>query len=221
MLSLFKKSDDQVQKDVLQELRYDPSISADRIAVNAIDGVIILQGTVVHFHDKAKAKVAALRVAGVREVIDGMKVQMPDSLTRTDGDIAKAARMSLDWYYKIPKGIDVEVRSGLVTLKGEAEWAYQRNLAEKIVSQLRGVKGIYNHITIRTIAMPADIKVRIENALKRAAKKDACRIQVTVEGENVVLTGEVNSFSEFHDAGHAAWSAPGVMKVENNLRFVN
>ena len=221
MLSLFKKSDDQVQKDVLNELRNDPSLNADLIAVNAIDGVVIMQGSVTHFHDRTKAKKAALRVGGVREVIDSLRVKIAESFLRTDEDIEKAARISLDWHYKIPKGIDVEVRNGFITLKGETEWDYQRNLAEKTVSQLMGVAGVYNHITIRTIAKPADIKVRIESALKRAARNDGLRIHVSVEGEKVVLTGEVNSFSEVQDARLAAWSAPGVMAVENKLTFVH
>lgn len=221
MLSLFKKSDEEVQKDVLSELREDPSLGSELIAVNAIDGVVILQGTVVHFLDRKKAKDAAMRVSGVREVIDGLKVNLSESLARTDGDIVKAALISLEWNYKIPKGIEVEVRKGFVTLKGETEWHYQRNLAEKIVSQLMGVAGVYNHLTIRTIARPDDIKVRIENALTRAAKNDGRRIKVSVEGGKVVLTGEVSSFSEVQDARLAAWSAQGVMAVENNLNFLH
>ena len=219
MLSVFNKPDADVQREVLNELKSDPSLKAELIFVNAIDGLVILQGSVHHHFDRTNANAAALRVGGVREVVNELRVDLSEKSQRTDENIAKTAVMLLDWNYTIPKGIKVEVRNQCITLKGETEWAYQRNLAEKTVSKLKGVAGVCNRIKIRTTARPANVKFRIESALKRAAKKDARKIIVSVEGDKVVLTGEVNSFSEMQDARLAAWSAPGVVSVENKLTF--
>lgn len=217
----FEKTDQQMQKDVVNELKWDPSVTPERISVTVSDGIVTLSGSVPHYVDKMTAEEAAQRVGGVRAVADEVEVKMDASYVRSDEDIAKAALSAMEWNYQIPLGLKVTVDEGWVTLIGETEWDYQRNAAEVTVGQLMGVCGVYNEIKLKAKVQPGDIKTRIENALKRSAENESRKINVDVNGDQVTLSGDVHSLPNIEDARFAAWSAPGVMKVENNLRFTN
>jgi osmotically-inducible protein OsmY len=81
-----------------------------------------------------------------------------------------------------------------------------------------GVRGVTSEITLKSKVQPADIKTRIEDALKRSAENEGRNINVAVDGDCVTLSGNVHSVSEIEDSKFAAWGAPGVVNVENKLR---
>ncbi len=219
MFNMFDKTDTQIQKDVMTELKWDPSVSPARISVTAEDGIITLHGTVPHYSDKTRAEVAAQRVGGVRAVADELEVNLLESYIRSDEDIAKAAATALEWSYQVPSSVSVTVDRAWIYLRGETEWEYQRQAARNCVSSLMGVRGVTSEISLKSKIQPSGIKIRIEEALKRSAESDAQKIKVEVAGTQVTLSGTVHSFSEIEDARFAAWSAPGVMSVENDLRL--
>ena len=219
MFNLFKKSDAKIQEDVMNELQWDPSVTSADINVTAKDGIITLRGTVPHFYEKTTAEDAAQRVGGVRAVADEMEVKLINRYQRDDGDIAEAAINALKWNYQVPQGIKVTVEKGWLTLKGKAEWDFERQAAKDSVSSLLGVIGVDNEITIKSKLQPSDVKTRIEAALKRSAESEGRKIDVAVDGSQVTLTGNVQSYSEIETARTAAWSAPGVMSVENELTY--
>jgi osmotically-inducible protein OsmY len=220
MFNFFKKTDQQIQQDVLAELAWNPSITANKITVTAKDGVVTLHGSVPHYFEKNSAEEAAQRVGGVRAVADELDVDLLGSYARSDSDIAKAAIDALDWNYSVPDGVRVNVEKGWVTLKGDAEWDYERTAATNAVKPLMGVCGVSNDMVLTTKIQPSDVKKRIEEALKRSAESEGREISVAVSGDKVTLSGNVHSLSEIEDARYAAWGAPGVMKVENNLKLV-
>ena len=219
MFNFYEKKDSQIQQDVLTELKWDPSITATEISVTANDGVITLRGSVPHYFEKTAAEDAAQRVGGVRAVADELSVELAGPFQRSDKDIAETALTALNWNYSVPEGVDVVVEKGWITLKGEAEWDYERNAAKNSVSQLLGVRGVTNNITIKAKVQASDVKTRIEDALKRSAESEGRKITVAVNGDRVTLSGSVESFSEIEDARCAAWNAPGVMTVDNQLRI--
>lgn len=219
MSTSVQKTDSQIQKDVINEIKWDPSITASEVSVTAHDGVVTLRGSVPHYFEKSSAENAAQRVSGVRAVADEIEVNMMGSYQRSDEQIAEAALSALAWSYSAPKDLKVSVDKGWITLKGVADWDYQRNAAKDAVSQLMGVCGVSNYIGIKSKVQPTDIKTRIEEALRRSAETEGQKISVSVDGDKVTLTGNVYSFSESEDARHAAWMAPGVMSVENNLKI--
>ena len=219
MFNFFSKTDSQIKQDVINEIKWDPSVTSTQVIVTANDGIVTLRGSVPHYYEKSKAEDAAQRVGGVRAVADEIEVNMLGSFNRSDEQIAEAAVSAIDWSYSVPKGIKISVEKGWVTLKGEAEWDYQRTAAKDAVSQLRGVRGVTNSISITSKAMSSDVKTRIEDALKRSAESEGRKISVSVSGDKATLTGNVHSFAELEVARHAAWMAPGIMFVDNNLKI--
>jgi osmotically-inducible protein OsmY len=217
MFNFFKKDDSQIQRDIMTELRWDPSIDSDQITVAVKDGIATLSGSLPHYFEKSSAEKAAQRVGGVRAVADEMTINLLGSYERSDADIAEAALSALKWNYQVPDGVKVSVDRAWITLSGETQWDYERNAAEDAVTLLMGVRGVTNNISIKSSVQSSDIKTRIEDALKRSAESEGRKINVAVDGSEVTLTGNVHSFSEMEVAKLAAWGAKGVMTVENNL----
>ena len=212
------KSDTQLQSDVMAELKWQPSVNAAHIGVAAKDNVITLTGQVAHYTEKAAAEDTVKGVYGVKAVANDIKVELFGSSYRSDQDIAEAALSAIMWNSEIPNDrVTVIVKDGWVTLEGTLDWQYQKDAAQRCVHYLMGVKAVTNSIGIKPTAKWADVKSEIEDAFRRSADLDARRIGVATHGGTVTLSGSVSSFSERDEAVMAAWSAPGVTSVTNDL----
>ena len=213
-----KITDEQIQREVLAELAWEPRIRPNEIGVVVKDGVVTLTGWVDSYTKRWAAEEAAHRVRGVKAVANEIEVRLPGAAERTDTDIAAAAVQALRWDVFVPADkIDVTVSKGFVTLRGTLDWQFQKEDAEKALRRLPGVKGVLNAITVKPPMTPSDLKKKIEEALVRSAQTDAARITVEVHGSKVILRGIVRSWAEKQEAERTAWSAPGVTEVDNRI----
>ena len=216
MTETLKRTDESIRADVLSELKWDPKITSSDIAVAVKDGVVTLSGYATTYWEKDAAEKAVKRIYGVRGIANDIEVKLASK--RTDPEVARDAVRELESHISIPSDkIKVTVKNGWVTLEGSVDWQYQKNLAESAVKKLTGVVGVSNMIEVKPRVSPSEIKGKIEEALKRSAELNARRITVEVEGSTVKLYGAVRAWAEKTEAERAAWSAPGIARVENHI----
>jgi osmotically-inducible protein OsmY len=207
-----------IQKDVEDELAWEPSIDEANIGVAVNNGIVTLSGQVVTYGERYRAENAALRVRGVRAVANDLAVEIGPKLQRTDAEIAQSALTAIGLMVSVPKDrIQVVVRNGEVTLEGDVEWDYHRKAAGRAVRDLAGVKKVINLLALKPRVTANDVKRKITAAFHRSAQLDADHVQVEVDGRHVTLRGTVSSWEEKRDAERTAWSAPGVGDVRNLL----
>lgn len=208
------KPDLELQQDVAAELSWDVSIGAARISAKVHGDIATLSGEVDSYARRWRAGDAALRVRGIRGVLNELHVRLPASCQRPDAEIAEIARVALRWNSLVPaEGVAVTVEDGMVTLSGQVEWEHQRHAAEAELRDMIGVRDLLNLIEVRPVAEPRHVATRIEAALRRLFRRRARNVSVIVNGGTVTLHGQLDSWSERLAARHAAWGAPGVRNV--------
>lgn len=212
------KSDAQIKADVEEELAWDPVVDEAAVGVSVRDAVVELSGTLGSWAEKLAAERAALRVGGVQGVALAIRVQPRPGAERSDADIVQACQHALAWSARLPEGaVKVLVEHGRVTLSGDVDHHGQRLAAEAAVAELMGVVAVVDEVRVRPPAGDTDIRAGIRQALQRQADRDARRIDVHVDGTRVALSGRARTWADREAAVAAAWAAPGVTQVVNEI----
>jgi osmotically-inducible protein OsmY len=212
------KTNESLQKDVQDAIKWEPLLHAAEIGVIVKDGIVTLTGTVNSYTKKLEAEDAAKKVAGVKAVVEKIEIKYGNSDKKDDPEIAKEVLNALKWNWSVPDDkIKVKVEKGWVTLDGEIDWHYQKESARNSIKNLTGVLGISNNLKVHTEVLDEIERKDIERALERNWSIDNADIDVDVHGNRVTLTGTVDSFYEKEEAERVAWNANGVRNVKNEL----
>lgn len=210
------KTDVHLQRDVLDELDWEPSVDAAHIGVTVNEGVVTLTGHVPVYAEKHSAEEVAKRVHGVRAVANEVEVRPTDAHVRDDEDIASAAVHALQWDARVPaEQVQVIVEQGWIKVEGTVEQQFQKAAVDRAIRHLSGARGLTNAILVAPQEALTGIKADIEGALRRNAILSARKLSVELDGSTVTLTGDVHSHSELEEAERTAWTAPGVRQVQN------
>ena len=212
------KTDNALQRDVLAELQWDPRVDHSHIGVAAKDGVVTLSGIVPSYAEKVAAEKAAQRVQGVKAIAEEIEVRFAFDPKSSDSEIGQRILAIFNWDVTIPHDrLKVKVEHGFVTITGNVEWNFQKKAAFKAASRVGGVKGVVNLIELAAKPTPDDVRDRILSAFQRTSLLDANSIDISVLGGTMKLGGRVRGWNERKIAEQAAWSAPGVTRVEDDI----
>ena len=211
------KTNEDLQRDVQNAIKWEPLLTAAQIGVTAKDGIVTLSGVVDTYAKKTQAETAAKNVSGVKVVAENIEVNYGSSFVKNDTEIATEILNAWRWNWEVPEAeIKVKVEGGWVTLDGKVEWNYQKEAAKKAVINLTGVKGVSNNISIKTESHDAIEEGMIEKAIGRSWIDDS-EIEVKVTGHTVNLKGMVGSIYQREEAGRIAWNTPGIWMMHNDL----
>jgi osmotically-inducible protein OsmY len=214
-------TDREMRLHVESALDWEPSVEATAVGVTVTDGIVTLRGDVGTYREKQTAERVVLGVYGVKGVANDLVVRPVNGYERTDSDIAQSAVAALQLNYVVPRNkVTVSVADGWLTLKGQVIWQFQKDAAARAVRDLAGVLGVSNQIAIQPNVKANDVQAKIVAAFKRSAEIDSRRVRVNVNNGEVVLTGNVRSWAERQEAERAAWAAPGVTSVDDQLDVV-
>lgn len=212
------KSNEELQKDVMDAIKWEPLLNAAEIGVTVKDGVVTLSGIVNNYSKKAEAEHAAKNVSGVNAVVEKIEIKFDSNEKKNDNNLADEIVHSLKSKWDIPDNkIKVKVENGWITLDGELHWNYQKQTAVRSINSISGITGITNNIVIKSEIHDGIEKKDIELALLRNWAIDDSDIKVSVEDNVVNLSGKVDSWYQKDEAGRIAWNAPGVSKVRNEI----
>ncbi|GEP51074.1 ornithine aminotransferase [Flavobacterium noncentrifugens] len=211
------KTNEELQKEVQDAIKWEPLLHAAEIGVTVKDGIVTLSGTVDNYYKKTEADYAAKKVAGVRAVVENIKVQYADAYSKSDANIASDLLVSFEKSLFLPSTLKFTVEDGWVTLDGEVEWNYQKEIGRISATEILGVKGVTNQIVVKPSSQSAIEKKHVENALARHWGINAKDIIVSVSGTTVTLSGNVTSLYQKEEAVRIAWNTPGVAFVKNEL----
>jgi len=212
------KTDFEIQKDVMAELKWEPMLNAAEIGVAVKNGIVTLTGMVSNYAKKSAAEHATLRVKGVLAVAEELEVKLGEGEKITDSEVAANVVNTLRWNTSIPdEQIKIRVTNGWVYLSGEVNWNFQKDAVINAIRGLKGIKGVNNEITIKPRVQTAIIKENIRKALQRKATFEVDNIKIETIGDRVVLKGAVKSWDERKAIANAAWSAPGVASVDDEI----
>ena len=214
------KSDIQIQKDVMDELKWEPFLKTSEIGVAVKNGIVTLSGQVDTYSKKLSAEKAAKRMAGVKAIAEDIQIGVSPAYNKPDTEIAEAVLNALKWHTVVQEEkLKIKVENGNVTLEGEVEWEFQRINAKTAIENIAGVRSVINLITVKPKIAASDIERKISAAFHRNATIDAGKITAEVMGSRVTLRGMVRSFTEKEDAENAAWAAPGVTGIDSKLEI--
>ena len=214
-------SNNELERQVSDELLWDPKIDNSAIAVSANDGVVSLRGTVASFRQKREAQKDAKHVSGVKGVTNELEVRILTKDRRADADLRGDVLQALVLNSVVPPTIDANADDGNVTLTGTANWMFQRDEAEAVASSVRGVISVDNEVDLVPPGPSAhDVQHSIKKAMERNAKLDADSVTVESENGTVTLRGTVNSWADHDAALDAAWAAPGVTRVKDHIEVL-
>lgn len=216
------KTDAQLKQDIIDQLKWQNDIDETQIGITVKDGLVTLTGLVFSYPIKLAVEDAVKKVAGVKAIAEDIKVGYISELNKTDTEIANSAVNAIEWNASVPNDkVLVEVENGWITLSGTLEYSYQREAARRTVEYLTGVKGVTNNISLKQAVKPVDVKEKIIKAFTRSALIDAQGIIIETSDHAVKLKGKVRSITEKEEAQKAAFNAPGVYAVQNELKVVS
>lgn len=216
------KSDIELQRDVMDEILWEPILHAAEIGVIVKQGVVTLVGSVKNYAEKIAAENAAKRVKEVNTVVMDINIRMANECRRTDKDLTKAALNALKWSSFVPEDrLKLKIENGWITISGEVEWQFQKESATSAVEHLVGVRGVSNFIKVRPVLNTILVKDVIKKALERSADIDADKIDIKLSGGKILLTGKVRSWGQRKEVERAVWATPGVIDVNDQLTIAS
>lgn len=215
------RTDNAIQRDVLEELKWDAAVDARNLGVTVAGGIVTITGQVSTYGENREAERLTEMIPGVKEVIVNLEVVTADAFG--DAELGVAVRNALSWAAYLPiDAVSARVEDGWVTLSGTVHSGFQRQNAENAVQFMRGVKGLTNAITVANRDAPvADMKANIESALTRRYDAQDQHVVVSVDGRIVTLSGTVTNGWQRYLMRNSAWNAPGVEDVRDHMRIVD
>lgn len=218
-----KNNDETIKKTIIDTLYWDSRVDASDVKVQVDNREVILRGTVPNYASSEAALFDAYRVSGVTKVDNQLLVKYPSEIeTPLDGEIKTNIETQLALYDSIKDSdIQVSVKNGKIVLNGHVDAYWKKFKAEQIISDLTGVTGIHNALTVvPTKAIVDDVIADdIVGAISRSSIVDVNAIDIQVKNGEATISGAVSNRVEYEAVLDAVSNTFGVKNIVNNIHI--
>lgn len=215
------RSDEDIKRDILEQLEWDTRLDESRIDAEVHDGIVTLKGTAPSQYARDTAYTDAWSIRGVREVLVDVDVHHGPSVhPADDARVQTEVFNTLNTNASIDASkIFVDCHHGRVTLTGTVDAFWKKGYAQSLASAVIGVIDIDNQLSIVPTHKASDEEIagNVVGALARDVRVRAEDVNVVVENGVVKLSGSLPDYHAREAALGAAIYTPGVVDVEDHL----
>jgi osmotically-inducible protein OsmY len=152
-----KREDWAIRDDVQFNLDTDYILESFALNTKVIGGIVTVTGDVNTWYEKMHAGDVAVRVRGVKEVVNEITVHR--NAWKQDAQLVKTVKSRLMWNwstFKVYDKIGVTVKDGVVTLTGDVNTWSERKEAGRVALHTKGVWEVDNQLTVDGYDYPWD-----------------------------------------------------------------
>ncbi len=223
------ETDDRIETSFKQTYVYKTYLKDDTVKAEAKDGVVTLSGTVSEESHKALAQETVASLPGVTRVDNKLATKAEAAAANADTWIGRKVSLTLLFHSNVnATKTDVNVKDGVVTLKGEAASQAQKDLTAEYAKDIEGVKEVKNEMTVAATPEPAErtagekiddasVTAQVKMALLNHRSTSAFKTGVETRDGAVTLTGVARNAAEKSLVTKLVSDIQGVKSVKNQM----
>ncbi len=217
--------DERIESAAKESYVFKTYLKDEDVRIESQDGVVALTGSVSEEAHKSLAQETVKALPGVREVENKLEVEGEDSAENPDLWLMTKVKTTL-LFHRSVSGLktNVDVKDGIVTLRGNADNQAQKDLVNEYVKDIEGVKEVKNEMSVaKTPTMgekidDASITAQVKMALLFHRSTSALNTSVSTENGVVLLSGQASNEAEKELVNEIVADIQGVQSVVNNMR---
>ena len=221
-------TDSRIESSAKQSYVFKTYLKGDDIKIESKNGAVTLTGLVSEEYHKTLAQETLSGLPGVKSVDNKLEVKGTPPNANSDAWLGNKVKVTLMFHRSVnASATEVDVKDGIVTLRGDATSQAQKDLTTEYAKDVEGVKDVKNEMTVTKTAKKtqtagekiddASITAQVKMTLLYHRSTSALNTTVTTKNGMVTLGGKASNASELNLATKLTKDVNGVKSVKNQM----